>query len=203
MSKIIHAIGAALLLACTTVAFALGSRIEDCTRPNAGFDLIDLHPELTEACEAIIQVDGRRYLQMGARLRQRSDELLVLRLNGSTHELALSAGAAGQSSASARGLSQTLPIGSALSLYVPEDRVLEVFSDASSLADAEVPVVVESPEPTDSRIANYTCCPRRRPWYPIVDVLPTTAGPLPFMGLAGAGLLLVAAVLRRHRLKRR
>lgn len=203
MSNTVRVIATALLLTCASAALALGSRVEDCFSPTSGLELLDRQPELSEACEAIIQLDGRRYLQMGARLRQRSDELLVLRLNGSTHELALSPGAANPVSMAAEGLSQTLPIGAALSVYVPEDRVLEVFADAEGLADAEIPVVLESAGPAESRIGNFTCCPRRRPWYPIVDVLPTTAGPLPFMGLAGAGLLLVATVLRRYRLRER
>jgi hypothetical protein len=75
-----------------------------------------------------------------------------------------------------------------------------VFADSTALADVEVPVVVESSGPPDSQIANYTCCPRRRPRYPIVDVLPMTAGPLPVMGLPGAGLFLPARVPRIFRL---
>jgi len=200
MRKSTGVVTAALLLACTPAAFALGSRIEDCTRPTGGFGLLDLHPEFAEACEAIIQVDGRRYLRMGAQLRQLHDEALVVRFNGSARDRILSPGAPESVIAAAESSSPTIPIGSALSVYVPEDRALEAFADASSLADAEVPVVVESVESTVLRIANYTCCPRRRPWYPIVDILPTTASPLPLMGLAGVGLLLIAAVLRSYRL---
>jgi LPXTG-motif cell wall-anchored protein len=61
----------------------------------------------------------------------------------------------------------------------------------------------ESKAARDARIANYTCCPRRRPWYPIIDVLPQTATPLPLVGLLGLGLLTVAAGLAHRRRARR
>lgn len=203
MSRRITGKISALLLAWPVAAFALGSPVEDCTHPTSGFELLDRHPELSEACEAIIQVDGHRYVQMGARLQQHRDALLVLRLNGSTHDLALSPGAEDRVPATADDWSQKLPVGSALNVYLPEDRILEVFADASTLADVEVPVVVESTEPTASRIANYTCCPRRRPWYPVVDILPKTAGEPPVMGLVGVVLLVTAAAMRGRRLRRR
>ena len=203
MSKATRVIGTGLLMACATTALALGVRVEDCTSPKSGLELLDRYPELAEACEAVVQVDGRRYLQMGARLRQVRDEALVLRLNGSTYDMALSPGGAEPVAAAAETPSPAIPVGSPLSVYVPEDRVLEVFADAATLAEVEVPVVVESAESRDARIANYTCCPRRRPWYPVVEFLPMTAGPLPFMGLVGVGLLAAAAALRQHRLRRR
>ncbi len=203
MSRTIGLLVSTLLLACPTQAPALGNPIENCASPTSGLEFLDRHPELTEACEAIIQVDGHRYVRMGARLQQYRDALLVLRLNGSTHDLALSPRAEDRHPVMADDWSRKLPVGSALSVYVPEDRVLEVFADSSALADVEVPVVVESAEPTASRIAGYTCCPRRRPWYPIVDILPKTAGPAPVMGLLGAVLLGTAAALRGRRLRNR
>jgi hypothetical protein len=202
MRRTIQLMGTALLMACATEALALGTHVADCTGPNAGLRLLDRHPELSEACVAVIQIDGRRYLQLGARLQQRHDEVLVLRLNRSSRDLALSPASQDPTPAVARELSRQLPIGSPLSLYVPDDRVLEVFADATTLADVEVPVVVESTGPAESRFGNYTCCPRRRPWYPIVDVLPLTAGPLPVMGLVGAALLVIAAALRGRHLRR-
>lgn len=203
MSMTPRVVGTGLLVAWATTALALGIRVEDCTSPTSGLELLDRYPELAEACEAVVQVDGRRYLRMGARLRQMREETLVLRLNGSTHDVALSPGAAQPVAAALEALSPATPVGSPLSVYVPEDRVLEVFADAATLADVEVPVVVESRESRDARIANYTCCPRRRPWYPVVEFLPMTAGPLPFMGLVGVGLLAAAAAIRHHRLRRR
>jgi hypothetical protein len=96
-----------------------------------------------------------------------------------------------------------MPVGSPLSVYFREDDVLEVFADTGTLADARVPVIVESDAAREARIANYTCCPRRRPWYPVVELLPMTAAPLPLMGLLGAGLLVTAAAIRLRRLTRR
>jgi hypothetical protein len=203
MRRRIGVIAATLLLTSPNAALALGSRVHDCTSPASGLELLDLHPELSEACEAIIQFGDHRYVKLGAHLRQQRDALLVLRLNGSTQDMALSERTDDRFAASEDGWPRRLPVGSALSIYVPEDRVLEVFADAGTLADVEVPIVLESTEPADSRMANYTCCRRRRPWYPIVDVLPTTAGPLPVMGLVGAGLLVIAAALRGRRLRRR
>lgn len=203
MSMTPRVVGTGLLVAWATTALALGIRVEDCTSPKSGLELLDRYPELAEACEAVVQIDGRRYLQMGARLRQMRDEALVLRLNGSTLDMALSPGATKPVAAAAEALSPSIPVGSPLSIYIPDDRALEVFADASALADVEVPVVVESAESRDARIANYTCCPRRRPWYPVVEFLPMTAGPLPFMGLVGVGLLAAAAAIRHHRLRRR
>lgn len=200
MSKTFTLLASTLLLACPSQALALGSPVGNCTSPTSGLELLDRHPELSAACEAIIQFDGHRYVQMGTRVQQQRDALLVLRLNGSTYDLALSQRADDRVPATGGGRSRRLPVGSALNIYVPEDRVLEVFADSNTLADVEVPVVVESTEPADSRIANYTCCPRRRPWYPIVDILPKTAGPVPVMGLVGAGLLAIAAALRGRRL---
>ncbi len=203
MSRTIGLLASTLLLACPTHALALGNPVESCTDPGSGLEFLDRHPELSEACEAIIQVDGDRYVRMGARLQQHRDTLLVLRLNGSVRDLPLSPRLQGHHPALADDWSRKLPVGSALSLYVPEDRVLEVFAESGALADAEVPVVVESTEPTASRIASYTCCPRRRPWYPIVGILPKTAGPAPVMGLMGAVLLMTAAALRGLRLRNR
>jgi LPXTG-motif cell wall-anchored protein len=93
-----------------------------------------------------------------------------------------------------------------LRVFVPEDRLLEVFGGQSTDEPSSVAVVVqpaESKAARDARIANYTCSPRRRPWYPIIDVLPQTATPLPLIGLLGLGLLAVAAGLAHRRSVRR
>jgi hypothetical protein len=194
-----------LLLGCSSAVLALGVRVDDCAALRAEAGLLDRHPELTAACDSVVRLDGRRYLRMNAEFRQRHEELLVLRLRGSTEDMALSPGSADLVAAGAAsgGLSAAMPVGSPLSVYFREDDVLEVFADTGTLADARVPVIVESDAAREARIANYTCCPRRRPWYPVVELLPMTAAPLPLMGLLGAGLLVTAAAIRLRRLTRR
>jgi hypothetical protein len=193
-----------LLFGFGTAALALGVRVEDCATLRAEAGLLERHPELTGACDSVVQLDGHRYLRMNAELRQHRDDLLVLRFHGTTEDMALSPGAAHPIVAGATGgLSPSVPIGSPLGVYFPEDSVLEAFADADTLVDARVPVIVESDAGRDARIANYTCCPRRRPWYPVVELLPMTAAPLPLVGLLGAGLLVAAAAIRRRRLTRR
>ncbi len=195
----------ALLLGSGTAALALGVRVDDCATLRAEAGLLDRRPELTGACDSVVQFDGHRYLRMHAELRQRHDDLLVLRFRGTTEDMALSPGAVDPivAGATGSGLSPSVPVGSPLSVYFPEDSVLEAFADTDALAEARVPVIVESDAARDARIANYTCCPRRRPWYPVVEMLPMTAAPLPLMGLLGAGLLVAAAAIRRRRLSRR
>jgi len=195
----------ALLLGSGTAALALGVRVEDCATLRAEAGLLDRRPELTGACDSIVELDGHRYLRMNAELRQHRADLLVLRLRGTTEDMALRPGAADPivAGATGGGLSPSMPVGSPLSVYVPEHDVLEVFADTDALADAKVPVIVESDAAREARIANYTCCPRRRPWYPVVEMLPMTAAPLPLVGLLGAGLLVAAAAIRRRRLSRR
>jgi hypothetical protein len=61
---------------------------------------------------------------------------------------------------------------------------------------------VENTSEQDRRIDDYTCCVRRRPWYPIPDILPATGVPLAMLGLLGPGLLATGLVLSIRRLRR-
>ena len=51
-------------------------------------------------------------------------------------------------------------------------------------------------------LADYTACNRRRPWYPIPDILPATGVPLISVGLFGWGLMAAGLVLSVCRLWR-
>jgi LPXTG-motif cell wall-anchored protein len=194
-------VAAALLLGLGSNAWGLGVIAGDCDGLRAQAQLIADHPEVGSACESIVSIEGRRYLLMSA-------EQLVLRFRGALEDTVLSAGG-GQPIATDADLA--LPadtaVGSRLNVFVPEDRVLEVFGEACRIDQPALTVAVqraESKEARDARIANYTACPRRyRPWYPIVDELPQTATPLPLIGLVGLGLLAVAAALARRRHARR
>lgn len=195
----------ALLLGLVNNASALGVIAGDCDTVLAQAQLIERHPEVGTACETIVAIEGRRYLLMSAELRQVQPEQLVLRFRGATEDTVFSPGA-DQPVASDAGpaLSADTAVGSPLRVFVPEDRVLEVFGEASTIGRSTVPVAVQATENADARdarISNYTCCPRRRPWYPIIDMLPQTATPLPLIGLLGLGLLAVAAGLARRRLR--
>ena len=197
--------GTALLLGLVNNASALGVIAGDCDTVLAQAQLIERHPEVGTACESIVAIEGRRYLLMSAELRQVQPEQLVLRFTGATEDTVFSPGA-DQPIASDAGpaLPADTAVGSPLRVFVPEERVLEVFGEASTIGRSAVPVAVqpaESSDARDARISNYTCCPRRRPWYPIIDVLPQTATPLPLIGLLGLGLLAVAAGLARRRLR--
>jgi hypothetical protein len=197
----------ALLLGMGANTFGLGVAAGDCDNLRAQAQFLASHPEVSSACESIVAIEGRRYLLMSAELRQVQQEQLVLRFRGSTEDMALSPGA-DQPIATDAGpaLPADTAVGSPLRVFVPEDRLLEVFGEASTVGQSPVAVAVqpaESKEARDARISNYTCCPRRRPWYPIVDVLPQTATPLPLIGLLGLGLLAVAAGLTRRRLRSR
>lgn len=198
-------VAAALLLGLGSNAWGLGVIAGDCDSLRAQAQFIASHPELGSACESIVSVEGRRYLLMSAELREVHQEQLVLRFRGATEDTVFRPGADGTI---ANDPGPALPVdtaaGSPLNVFVPEDRLLEVFGDASTICRSAVPVgvqPVETTEARESRIANYTACPRRRPWYPIIDVLPQTATPLPLIGLLGLGLLATAAGLSRRRLK--
>jgi LPXTG-motif cell wall-anchored protein len=201
-------VAAALLLGLGSNAWWLGVIAGDCDGLRAQAQLIADHPEVGSACESIVSIEGRRYLLMSAELRELRAEQLVLRFRGALEDTVLSAGG-GQPIATDADLA--LPadtaVGSRLNVFVPEDRVLEVFGEACRIDQPALTVAVqraESKEARDARIANYTACPRRyRPWYPIVDELPQTATPLPLIGLVGLGLLAVAAALARRRHARR
>ena len=140
---------------------------------------------------------------MSAEVREIAEQQLVLRFRGASGDTVLSPGADEPvATDAAPALPDDTGAGSPLRVFVPEDRLLEVFGEASSVDRSPVAVAVqpaESKEARDARIANYTCCPRRRPWYPIIDVLPQTATPLPLIGLAGLALLATAAGLARLR----
>jgi hypothetical protein len=189
-----------MLLVLGSNASALGVVAGDCASLRAHAQLLERHPEVGTACESIVAVEGRRYLLMSAELRQVQPEQLVLRLRGATEDTVLSPGADRPIASDAGpALPADSAVGSPLRIFVPEDRLLEVFDDSSTIGRSPVPVAVQPAESTDARISNYTCCPRRRPWYPIVDLLPQTATPLPLIGLLGLGLLSVAAGLARRR----
>jgi hypothetical protein len=197
---------AALLLGLGGNAWGLGVPAGDCDSLRAQAQLIARHPEVSAACEAIVSVEGRRYLLMSAEVRDIAEQQLVLRFRGASGDTVLSPGADEPvASDAAPALPADTEAGSPLRVFVPEDRLPEVFGDAASVDRPAVAVAVqpaESKEARDARIANYTCCPRRRPWYPIIDVLPQTATPLPLIGLAGLALLATAtglAGLRRAR----
>lgn len=53
----------------------------------------------------------------------------------------------------------------------------------------------------DAETANYTACIRRRPWYPIPDILPATGVPLVTVGLFGCGLMAAGFTLSMVRLR--
>jgi len=205
MRRSARILATALLLGVGSNASALGVIAGDCDSLSAQAQLLERHPEVGTACESIVAVEGRRYLLMSAELRQVQPEQLVLRFRGATKDTVFSPGA-DQPIASDAGpaLPADTVVGSPLRVFVPEERVLEVFGEASTIGRSPVPVAVqpaESGDDRDARISNYTCCPRRRPWYPIIDVLPQTATPLPLIGVLGLGLLAVAAGLTRRRLR--
>jgi len=197
-------LGTTLIVGLVSNAAAVGVVAGDCDSLLAQAQLLERHPEVGTACESIVAIEGRRYLLMSAELRQLQPEQLVLRFRGATEDTIFGAGA-DQPIANDAGpaLPADTAVGSPLRVFVPEDRVLEVFGEASAISQSSVPVAVQPAESSDARearISNYTCCPRRRPWYPIIDMLPQTATPLPLIGLAGLGLLAVAAGLARRRL---
>jgi len=192
------------LLCLSTGAAGLGVRLDDCTALPPDAQLFKSHPELAVACDSIVQIDGQRYLRMNAELKQNQDDLLVLRFKGTTRDMALSPGAAEPLASRPDGrLPQDLPVGSPLKVYVPQSGVLDVFADSDGSNAAPVPVGIAFDEPVEQRIATYTCCPRRRPWYPVPEFLPVTAAPLPVLGLIGVGMLGAGALLRLLRLRRR
>lgn len=192
------------LLCLSTGAAALGVRLDDCTALPPDARLFDSHPELAVACDSIVQIDGRRYLRMNAELIQNQDDLLVLRFKGTARDMALSPGAAEPLAAGPNGrLPQDLPVGSPLKVYVPQSGAPDAFADSDGRTAAPVPVGIAFDQPIEQRIATYTCCPRRRPWYPIPEFLPVTAAPLPVLGLIGLGMLGAGALLRLLRLRRR
>jgi hypothetical protein len=200
-------VAAGLLLGLGCNAWGLGVLDGDCDSVRAQPQFLASHPEVSSACESIVAVEGRRYLLMSAEVRQVQEQHLVLRFRGATEDTVFSPGADQPISTDAGpALPADTAAGSPLRVFVPEDRLLEVFGEASTVARSPVPVAVqpaESKEARDARISNYTCCPRRRPWYPIIDVLPQTATPLPLIGLLGLGLLAVASGLARRRLRSR
>jgi len=200
-------VAAALLLGLGCNAWGLGVLDGDCESLRAQAQFLDSHPEVSSACESIVAVEGRRYLLMSAEVRQVQEAHLVLRFRGATEDTVFSPGADQPiSTDGGPALPADTAVGSPLRVFVPEDRLLEVFGDASAVGQSSVAVAVqpaEGKEARDARISNYTCCPRRRPWYPIIDVLPQTATPLPLIGLLGLGLLAVAAGLARRRLRSR
>ena len=205
MKRTIIVTSTALLLGLGTSAMGLGVRLDDCSALPPETRLLERYPDLTAACDSIVQLDGRRYLRMNAELKGVKDDLLVLRFKGTSRDMVLSPGAAepivpGDGNG---GLSPAPPAGSALNVYVPEKDALGIFAEPGQHEGSPVPVAVEPAEPLEKRIATYTCCPRRVPWYPIPEFLPMTAGPLPLLGLLGASLLGVGAALRHRRQHRR
>lgn len=202
MTRSTRILAMTLLLVVGTNASAFGVIAGDCASLRGQAQLLERHPEVGTACESIVAVEGRRYLLMSAELRQVQPEQLVLRFRGATEDTVFGPGA---DQPIARDAGPALPadtaVGSSLRIFVPEDRVLEVFGESSTIGRPPVPVAVQPAESSDARISNYTCCPRRRPWYPIIDLLPQTATPLPLIGLLGLGLLAVAAGLARRRLR--
>lgn len=200
-------VAATVLLGLGCNTWGLGVLDGDCDSLRAQPQFLASHPEVSAACESIVAVEGRRYLLMNAEVRQVQEAQLVLRFQGATGDTVFSPGADQPIAADAApALPADTAVGSPLRVFVPEDRLLEVFGEASAVGQPPVAVAVqpaESKEARDARIANYTCCPRRRPWYPIIDVLPQTATPLPLIGLLGLSLLALAAGLARRRLRNR
>jgi LPXTG-motif cell wall-anchored protein len=207
MRKLARILATTLLLGTGSTVSAVGVSAGDCDSLLAQEQLLARHPEASAACESIVSVEGRRYLLMSAELRLIQEQQLVLRFRGAGEDLVLSAGSAAPfGGGPAEALPTDTPVGSPLRVYVPEDRVLEVLGSATNADRPPVPVAIERVESRadrDARIANYTCCPRRRPWYPIIDVLPQTATPLPLVGVLGLGLLVLAAGLGHRRRARR
>jgi LPXTG-motif cell wall-anchored protein len=193
----------ALLLGLGSNAWGLGMPVDDCDSLRAQAQLIARHPEVSSACQSIVSVEGRRYLLMSAEVREVADEQLVVRFRGATGDTVFSPGGDPPVAAdSGPALPADTAAGFPLRVFVPEDRLHEVFGDAAGADRSPVSVAVqpaESKAERDARIANYTCCPRRRPWYPIISMLPQTATPLPLIGLVGLGLLATAAGLARRR----
>jgi hypothetical protein len=206
MKRIVIVISTVMLLGLGTSSMGLGVRLDDCSALPPETRLLELYPDLTAACDSIVELEGHRYLRMSAELRQVRDDLLVLRFKGTRRDMVLRQGAAEPfvPGGGSGGLSPAPPAGSALNVYVPEKDALGMFAEPGKRDGSQVPVAVEPAEPLEKRIATYTCCPRHDvPWYPIPEFLPMTAGPLPLLGLLGASLLGIGAALRHRRLHRR
>ncbi len=207
MSKSARIVAATVLLGLGCNAWSLGVPDGGCDRVRVQAQLLATHPEVNSACESIVAFEGRRYLLMSAELRQVQEQQLVLRFRGATGDTVFSPGAETPIAVDAApALPADTAVGSPLRVFIPEDRLLEVFAEASAVGQPPVAVAVqpaESKDARDARISNYTCCPRRRLWYPIIDVLPQTATPLPLIGLLGLGLLAVAVGLAHRRLRNR
>jgi hypothetical protein len=193
-----------LSMAVGSPASGLSPSTNDCGSLHSQVELMARHPEIALACEHVLSFGEDRLVSLLGEVRRIEGQLLLLRLNGANYDLALSPRPLDGSAPASTGMSPPpgVATGQPVRMYVPERRVGEVLRDASTADGSTVPVAIESTASKaarDARIANYTCCPRRRPWYPIVDVLPTTATPFAFAGILGVVLLTVAGRLAHRR----
>lgn len=196
---------AGCLIALGVPFSANGVSAEHCVGLNAISGSMSGNPELAAACESVATVGGERYVSLRAEVLRLERDLLLIRFQGTRYDVAL-APKLPRTDVAGR-VAGTLPAelmqNDTVRVYVLERDLEKVVRPEDASEDAGVPVRVErleSPTERNARIANYTCCPRRRPWYPIPELLPATNTPLPLLAWSSLGLLVLAASIRIARL---
>ena len=180
---------------------------EHCAGISAMSRAMSGHPELAADCEYVATIDGEQFVSLRAEVLRLERDLLMIRFRGIRYDVALAPNLArtNTSDRAADTPPADLKQADSVRVYVRESDLEKVFGPDDVSGHADVPVRVErleSPAELNARIANYTCCPRRRPWYPIPELLPATGTPLPLLGWSSLGLLVLAAGIRIARLVR-
>lgn len=170
-----------LLMAGTATAQELSELACDDFKPSPA--AIERFPDLVGACEAIVEREGELYARFTAKIRRATNRSVTLHLPATDHTFRVTPDASARVLLGGRKTRvRDLQRGQEIHIYLatsefgkPDIEEVVLLSDTHFL----IAVATES-----------------------VPVLPSTASPLPLLGLAGLSLLGFACLLRLYRVRR-
>lgn len=186
------ALGVAVLLCGTATAqrtdTAFTATGMDCSDITWQADVLRRYPRVAEACQGVVEYDGRYFVRFEGTVQSvtGNGSRLVMRFNGLDEDTTLTPPENARLFVANRSMPfRDLSRGQELTFHVPADQFVAYFVEEPS-AQAELVAIQFEVVPTQT--AQVAAAQPSRS-------LPSTAGPLPLIGAAGAGLLALGGLL--------
>lgn len=149
-------------------------------------DVLQRYPDIDDACQEVVEYDGREYVRFVGTVQSSSTESMTMQFEGTDQEITLTTPDDLSLFVDGRPTrARRLQRGQELTFHVPADQFVAHFFEPGSETEFVVVRIVQAP--AAQQVAAAT--PGR--------TLPQTASILPSIGLLGALLMLVGAVMLR------
>lgn len=192
IQRLVSVLGLAVLLCGTASAqrtdAAFTATGESCSDITWQSSVLQRYPRIADACQGVVQYDGRYFVKFNGTVRSVSGNgsRLVMRFDGLNEDTELNPPENARLFIAGRSTPfRDLTRGQELTIHVPADQFVAFFGEEPR---PEVQVVAVQFVPVqETRVASAAGQPSR--------TLPSTAGVLPLLAVAGAGLLAIGGAL--------